>query len=201
MAARFSKKDALTLFCCFRQAERSVHHAAAGPEQWTRFLAYYDEPKQARIAALLGMLKGAGGPGGNIPLRRALDLNGFLDFFRGVAGILTNRLRVAWSFSAHELAFFDSTLKRLVAILHGRDMPDKKDLIGLRLDCVACQAVIKLKLIGIPELGKAASIEHFDQSEYVRHVTFEEMGIHMPCAARHGENNVTKAASAGEMPR
>jgi hypothetical protein len=177
MAAIFSKKTALELFCCFRQAERSVHHAAAGPKQWARFLAYYDEPKQARSAALLEILKAAGAVPGNVPDRLSFEPNSFLYVLRSAAAILVNRLRLSWSFSVSEISFFSATLGRLLALLHCSDKPDGERLIDLRLDCCECHAIIRRKLIGIPELRLATSIEHFDQSEYVRHFTFEDIGI------------------------
>jgi hypothetical protein len=180
VAAIFSKRIALKLFCCFRQAERSVHHAAAGPKQWALFLAYYDEPKWARIGALLEMLKAAGADPGDFPGRKAFERNSFLDVLRSAAAIPVNRLRASWSFSVPEISFFSATLERFFAILHCPDRPDGERLIDLRMACYECHAIIRRKLIGVPELRKADAIEHFNQSEYVSHVTFEDIGIPNP---------------------
>ena len=55
-----SKDTALLLFCCFRQADRSVHYALSCPTQWPQFVAYYDDVKRNRIRVAIGLLQDAG---------------------------------------------------------------------------------------------------------------------------------------------
>jgi hypothetical protein len=178
MASYFPKNTALTLFCLFRQAERSVHYALSCPSQWSQFVAYYDEPKQIQISEAIGMLNDAGAAQDKVPSRQALARSGLLNIVSCAAGLLTNRLRRSWAFSVRELSFFSATLEHLLKILNNTDLPQKEELIGLRLDCFDCHYVISRRLIGVPEIQIANSIEHFNQSEYVRHVNFQDLGIH-----------------------
>jgi hypothetical protein len=180
VARRFTKTTALTLFCHFRQAERSIHQVLSCPSKWPQFVAYYDEPRQTQIAAAIATLESSGAVQVMPPRRAALAENALLSMVRCTAGLLWNRLKHSWSFSAQEASFFAATLERVLGILHRGELPHQEEFIELRLDCFHCHHLIARKLIGIPELRKADSIEHFNQSKYVRHVTLQEMGIHDP---------------------
>jgi hypothetical protein len=176
MATLLSKKAALLLFCYFRQAERSIHHAVSCPTEWSQFVAYYDA-KQTEIITVITMLKDAGAARDSDVSREDLTENSLLSVGRSIAGLLWNRLKRTWSFSVRELSFFSGTLDKLLRMLHDSERPNKHELIELRLDCYYCHYTIGRKLIGIPEIRKADSIEHFMQSGYVNHVTFREMDI------------------------
>jgi hypothetical protein len=176
----FSKNTSLTLFCFLRQAERSVHYALSCPSQWSQFVAYYDKSKQTQISEVIGMLKDAGAVQDNIPSRQALAQSGLLSMVRCTAGLLCNPLKRSWAFSVREISFFSVTLEHLLRILHNADLPKKEELIELRLDCFVCNSVIARKLIGVREIKKASSVEHFNQSEYVTGFTFQEIGIQNP---------------------
>lgn len=179
MAILFSKKTALTLFCYFRQAERSVHYALSCPSQWRQFVAYYDESRQAQITALLGMLKDAGAVLDRVPKRQAVAPNGWLSMARSVAGFFLNSLKNSWSFSVDEVSFFAATLEELLKVLHLDEPLDKKKLTELRLDCFTCHYTIRQRLIGVPEIHRADTIEHFNQSKYVSHVSLQDLGIEL----------------------
>jgi hypothetical protein len=140
-------------------------------------VAYYDKCKQTQIGKVIAMLKDAGAAPDSAPRRQALVQNGLLSMVRCAVGLLCNPLKRSWSFSARELSFFAATLERLLRILHSAELPEKGELIELRLDCFHCHYIVEHKLIGIQEIRKADSIEHFEQSQYVNHVTFQEMGI------------------------
>ena len=178
MAFYLPKNTALTLFCLFRQAERSVHYALSCPSQWSQFVSYYDKAKQIQISEAIGMLKDAGAVQDNVPSRQGLAQDGFLSFVRCTAGFLTNPFKRSWAFSVREISFFSATFEHLLRILNNTDLPQREELIELRLDCFECHYVIARKLIGVPEIQRANSIDHFNQSEYVSHVTFQEVGIH-----------------------
>lgn len=180
MAFHFSKQTALTLFCLFRQAERSVHYALSCPSQWSQFVAYYDKLKQTRVSEVIGVLKDTGAVQSNTPSRQALAQASLMSIVRYTVGLLCNPLKRSWAFSREEASFFSATLERLLGILHNADLPQKEELIELRLDCYCCHSVIAHRLIGVAAIRKADLIEHFNQSGYVNHVTFEDMGIHSP---------------------
>lgn len=180
MAFHCSKQMALTLFCIFRQAERSVHYALSCPSQWAQFVAYYETSKQTQISEVIGRLRDAGVREDNAPSRQVLAQDSLLSIVRCAAGLLCNRLKRSWAFTTQEIAFFCATLEHLLKILHNVDLPHKEELVELRLDCFYCHSVIARKLIGVTEIRKADLIEHFNQSEYVSHVTFQDMGIHRP---------------------
>lgn len=178
--ASLSKNAALLLFCYFRQAERSVHYALTFPNEWPQFLAYYDESRQTQITKVIGSLKDAGAELAKVPSRQELEPNSWLSFLRCSAALLCNPLKRSWSFSRRELSFFSATLEHLLWILGYAEPRENDELIELRLDCLDCHYIIGRKLIGIPEIRKADAIEHFNQSKYVSHVTFQDLGIHCP---------------------
>ncbi len=92
-------------------------------------------------------------------------------------GFLLNQVRNSWSFSVAELSFFCRTLERVLMMLRPAEVPSAEVLIDCRMDCYQCQYVIARRLIGIPEIRKAQSIEHWFQSDHVEHVTFQELGM------------------------
>jgi hypothetical protein len=173
----FSKGAALKLFCYFRQAERSVHYAAACRSDWPSFVTYYRGGKQAVIEELIGTLADAGA----VPLsgarRQRLARDGFLSNFGSAARLLINPLRSSWSFSLDEISFFSGTLVHLAEVISADDPPENDELICLRMSCFDCHYLIGRKLIGLREIQKAQMIEHWLQSDYREHVTFEEMGL------------------------
>jgi hypothetical protein len=171
---------ALLLFCYFRQAERSVHYALSFPNEWSQFVAYYDKAKQTRIAEAIALLKDAGAETDRVPSRQEFVQNGFLSVIRCSLAFLSNPLKRIWPFSIREPSFFCATLEHLLRILSDTEPREKGELIELRLDCFHCHYIIGRKLIGVPEIRKADAIEHFNQSDYVSHVTFQDLGIHCP---------------------
>jgi hypothetical protein len=175
-----SKNTALLLFCYFRQAERSVHYALSFPHEWPQFVAYYDKAKQARIAETIALLKDAGAELDRVPSRQDFVQSGLLSVIRCSLAFLCNPLKHSWSFSVRELSFFCATLEHLLWILGSAEPRKNNELIELRLDCFHCHYMIGRKLIGVPEIRKADAIEHFNHSEYVRHVTFQDLGIRCP---------------------
>jgi hypothetical protein len=178
--ALLSKKMALLLFCSFRQAERSVHFAHSSPSQWLEFVAYY-HGKQPHIANAIAMLRDAGAVQDSVPRRHMLAESSLLSVARSITGLLCNRLKRSWSFSVDELSFFSATLERLRRILRHPVLPASEELIELRLDCFECHYLIGRKLFGVPEIRKADAIEHFNQSDHIRHVTFQEMDLQSLC--------------------
>jgi hypothetical protein len=177
MTTRFSRTTALKLFCSFREAERSVHHALTCRSQWPLFLAYYGEAKQRRIAELLKLLHDAGAVQDSSVCRQSLLNDSMVTFTRRIAAWLVNPLRHSWSFSRQETSFFAATFEHLLRLLRQFTAPPQENLIDLRFDCLACHTLIEGKLAGLPEIRQGYSIEHWFQSPYVRHVTFRQMGI------------------------
>jgi hypothetical protein len=179
--ASLSRNTALLLFCCFRQAERSVHYVLSFPNEWPQFLAYYNKAKQTQIAKVISLLKDAGAELDKVPSRQELfEQNGWSAVMRCLIALLYNPLKRSWSFSRKELSFFCATLQHLLQILGHAEPRDNDELIELRMDCFDCHYVIRRKLIGIAEVRKADAIEHFSQSNYVSFVTFHDLGIHGP---------------------
>jgi hypothetical protein len=172
--ASFSKNTALTLFCCFRQSERSVHYALSFPKEWPEFLAYYDKAKRTHIAELIRMLRAAGAARNGALYLSVRAQYTSLSIVSRAANALCNQFKNHWSFSVQELSFFCRTLERFIEALH-KDLPSQEELIELRTDCFRCHYAIARRLIGVSAIRKAASIEHFNQSEYVEHYNLDEI--------------------------
>ena len=175
-----TKNTALLLFCCFRQAERSIHYAQSCPNQWPQFVAYYERAKQSQIAAVIGLLKDASAGETSVSSRHDLGQSGLRSVGQLLAAFLCNPLKRAWSFSVQELCFFSAKLEHLLSVLDDSERRANKELIELRLDLFQCHYIISRKLVGLSEIRKADAIEHFNQSEYVTHVTFADIGVRFP---------------------
>jgi hypothetical protein len=94
-----------------------------------------------------------------------------------VARLVVNRFKKAWSFSEKELSFVAAAFKHLTNTLRRLERPSDQELQDLRGDLLLCQWIVERRLIGVAELRRAADIEHFNQSDYVEHVTLEQMGV------------------------
>jgi hypothetical protein len=172
--ASFSKNTALMLFCCFRQAERSVHYALSSPSQWSDFVSYYDNVKSAQIAQFISVLKAAGATHGESSMSHMENQDTLSNIIICAIKVICNQFKKHWSFSMEEVSFFCRTLGRLEDAIRG-DLPSQGELIDLRMDCWRCHYIIAQRLIGVSAIKKAASIEHFNQSEYIEHIKFEEI--------------------------
>jgi hypothetical protein len=115
--------------------------------------------------------------GKNAPIRQALAQSDFVGMVSGAVGLLLNPLKKSWSFSAREISFFFVTLEHILKILHTAGPLQKEKLIDFRMDCFDCHSIIAHKLIGVPEIRQAQSIEHWLQSEKINHVTLKDLGI------------------------
>lgn len=175
-----SKNTAILLYCCFRQAERSVHYAHSCPDEWSRFTAYYRGDRRGFIAGAIGMLKGVGPTRGEATIRPNPSQLSPPNFARSMTGIIFNRFKNNWSFSLAELSYFHSILEDLLSVVDGDASPTGEELIRLRMACFECHHAIARKLIGVRELRRADRIEHFQASKYIEHVRLRDLDIREP---------------------
>ncbi len=180
VTARFTKTSLLTLYCCCHQAERSLDNALSSPETWDHFLAFFDEVKQSRIREMVDMLKKADSDLTGVPSRESFLANPLLVVASSAVFLIVNRLKKSWSFSAKQTTFFAASLDRLLGLLKNRQPPRREAVIDLRMDFCQCGLIIKHKLIGVAEMRLAEKIEHFNQSAFVNHVSFQDVAIHGP---------------------
>ena len=176
MGASLKKNLAVTLYCHYRQAERSVHFALSNPAQWLGFIRYYDPMKRKALASALEALRAVGTTDRGIPTREQFLRTCFFRPWTFLLNQLRESATASWRFSEDELAFLCATLAAFDSVLDSHVAREHAVLIDLRLDLCTCEAIIENRLIGVAELRTARNIEHFGQSDYVRHVTFEEIG-------------------------
>jgi hypothetical protein len=88
--------------------------------------------------------------------------------------ILRNH-RNEWYFPIRELSFFVTTLIALIALLDSAERPDQAVLVDQRMNLFTCEYMIKYRLAGVRELGRAAGIEFLGQSEFDTRITLEEL--------------------------
>jgi hypothetical protein len=176
MDCRLSKPALIRMFCYFRQAERSVHYALSCQELWPSFTAYYS-PKQMFLRELIEMLRKSGGTPEFEGRPRALSQNELVNALRCAAYFLSSRLRKSWFFSSQEISFFAATFNRLLNAVRAATSPSKEELLFIRHSCLECQYLISRKLVGLPELRKAGSIEHWLHPEHLELVRLEDLGF------------------------
>lgn len=169
----FSKSTALTLLGYFRQAERSVDYALSSPNQWPEFVAYY-EARLTQIARLASILKATGAIEDEGLYRQPTAQTGALHILHCAVNAVRNRFKKKWSFSSQEVSFFLRTFDHLTQVAH-KSSVTQSELIELRFDCFRCQYVIAHRLIGVPEIRAALSVEHFNQSQYIYHTKLPDI--------------------------
>jgi len=170
-----SKNTMLLLYCCFRQAERSVHYAQSCADEWPRFTAYYRGDRRSRIAGSIGILKSVGATGNEAVTRLAPP-----SIARAAMGIIFNRFKRTWSFSLIELSVFRRVLEEVLTAIDRDHPPAGEELIKLRMSCFECHYIIANRMFGVSEVRRAHHIEHFQASEYIEHMSFQELGIQEP---------------------
>lgn len=177
MKGRLGKTTAIALVCYCRQAERSVDRVLTAPRQWSSFVAYYDEHKRAAIMELIAQLSRAGSEHAENLSRDDFAENVFIGAIWSLVGPLLNKAKRYWSFTEKELSFFRSTLETLLRILQLPEIPKNQELVQVRMDLYVCQWIIDRRMLGVRELRDVARIEHFNQPEFLEHVTLRQMGV------------------------
>jgi len=171
---QLSKKAANSLYCFCRQAALSVHRVTQN--QWGEFLAFYDAEKKAWLDQLLDISRIPGATPKQMPSALS-QRDPIMAIAASVIRIVQNQFRRSWSFSVVELSYIHCTLTDVHKILQERQPPSLEERIKLRMRLDDCRFIISQKLIGVPELRIIDRIEHFNQSEYVQHITLKELGV------------------------
>lgn len=160
-----------------REAERSVDRALVSAS-WSDLVAYYHEKietiEQTReqLASMMPESATAQAP----PDQEEVFRNHRpWALFRAVLGKWVAARSEWWAFPCPEVQFLVSKLHSLTDLLRERDRPAQGALIRLRMDLFDCQRVIDRRCQGLPELEKAARIEHFLHPEHCIPVKFEDL--------------------------
>jgi hypothetical protein len=176
MPLQLSRSTALTLFSVCRQAERSVHYALSCPGHWAEFVAFYDREKLGPVNSLLPILKRAVGDLLITPTCESFtERNVIVEILTALVRRVRNMWKKVWLMSGSEAAFISASLGKLLEILGQPECPRIEGLIELRMDLCLCQWILRRKLIGLPEFRIASAVEHFFQSDHVKHVTLQEL--------------------------
>jgi hypothetical protein len=177
MKVRLDKKLVLRLFCYCREAERSVHRALTNP--WPAFRAYYSPAKVRAIKEAVARVTrqlGSSAECPTLPSRDQLAVRpDWAIFARVLFGRWLSRWETAWPFPRAEACYLAGTLTFLLRLLDDCDKPDSKVLIDLRMTLYDCQRIIEGRCYGVPGLKLANDIEHFDQTEWVKHVSLADV--------------------------
>ena len=175
MRIEIDKRLALTLYCLARQGERSIDFSLSSARQWALLRDYYQGERRHRLLDLLGELE-------RLALRHP---EGYSRDQWGRAGpgwvlaypvlALINRWRTRWLFSEDQVSFFVTAMTRLVQALSCETQPTTALLIDLRLDLYLCQWILEKKLVGVPFLRSASTIEHFCQADHLPSISWSQL--------------------------
>ena len=175
MRVYLDKHFLLTAFCCSRQAERSVDRVIVDSEKWAQLREYYDSNKRRILTALVGRFRELGLPQPPPSLHREHFANRAPGGLLGCVPRLLNRLKSRWGFSADELSFISSTLRRFVRTLEDTVTPGPSSAVDLRMDLYACEWIIETRIMGAPGLREAGKIEYFNQSRRLKTVSLDQV--------------------------
>jgi hypothetical protein len=163
---RLDKESVLRLYCYCREAERSLHRALTAP--WAGFRAYYGTDKAGAIRSFREQLaRKCPGACRSSPLPDVGGVPGmpvWRLFVRYWFGRWLARWEKQWSFPEDELCITLAGLDALLGLLDAPARPDADVLIGLRMHFYNCQRFIGHRCLGLPDIEKAARIDHFDSS-------------------------------------
>jgi len=140
-------------------------------------VAYYDPPKRGLITDAVALLRNLGADPLAAVNRDSFPENTVFAIPGCLVRLVANKFKKAWSFSRKELSFFCSAFEHLLRVLDYAELPAIQELIDLRMDFYVCQWIIAGRLIGVPELKRAGKVEHFNHSDFVEHVTLEQMNV------------------------
>jgi hypothetical protein len=171
------RRTVLEIYCYCRQAERSVHFAIPSEAQWEGFLEYYGRGRIEKVEALVRKLEQflpKESPGAVLDRARLCLQEGFL---ARLAKACVSYWRESWTFGNEEIAFFCLALAAFLGLSNELHRPPVSSLIAIRQDLYLCELIIGSRVIGVPDLRRAAQIEHFCQSIYVRPTTFAQLGL------------------------
>lgn len=171
MGIRLKKRFAILLFCCLRQAERSVHYAVSTPSWWDQFLEYYDAPRRQMLRSIRDRLYAMGARRTRIPQREDVDRT-FLPYemqiyFNQFTNFLLRPLKRSWRFTEDEVTFFAVALDAVDKLWDEREPPLANHyLVKLRTDISIARDIMEIRMAGIPQIKKAMWMEHFCCPDY-----------------------------------
>jgi hypothetical protein len=174
-SAVIDKRFAVELYCHAREAERSVHFATRGSNQWTLFREYYSSEKMKAVNRVVQELKGLIPLDPPLVFRQHFDTVGVLWVLSLPVTHLANATKQTWTFRRDEVIFIYYSFKCLIELLPLWPAPPAQVLINLRLDLLTCQRIIRRHLHGVALLDKADDVEHFCQSDYFPRLKIEEV--------------------------
>jgi hypothetical protein len=172
---KFNRNQMLKIYCCCRQAERSLDNSFSTGSTWSRFVAYYDEAKRNDVRQIIDRIGCKSLQGEPIPNRTAFFRNNFLTFLGLVRGFALNRVIMHYKFSGKEAMFLCSSFGSLLTHLESANQPAPEALIELRMDFYTCGEIIDHKLVGIQQVRKARNVEHFDQSPFIAQSSLSDL--------------------------
>ena len=178
MRIRLRKTELLSVFACFRQAERSLD--AALRTDWSAFRAWYEEFGRREFlerqidflgTSINGSVASTAVDANDSPRLEDQCSDVWLVFVRGTL----NRFRRSWRFTSREIGVWLSTLRRVRELLNQATRPSDETLVQLRMHDAACRLSIESRLYGVYSLRHAGRIEHFMQPEWQTHISTEQL--------------------------
>jgi hypothetical protein len=164
MSVALDRKTVVEVYCCCRQAERSLHRACDPANPWSSLQGYYDVHKQDGLRRLQAKLKDrlpAAQGAAQVIARN--QLHAAPSLWRTLCGSVLARWQTAWRFSEQEIQFIAAALGNVLDLLAKTEVPEGEILQSRRRDLVDCQGIIEVRCVGLPELKRAQGIAHFDQ--------------------------------------
>lgn len=178
MSISVPKHTLCSLYCCFRQAERSVHYVASNIAYWSQFQDYYKGERTQLAADLSAYLIRQGARDSSVGVRQLLDNDWISEVLLQLIRLVGNQFKHTWSLSKLELSVMYSALRDFMQLTHQPTAARCEELVVLRMQLYGCQVLIEKKMIGTSDLSKFERVEHFFSSPYIRHYTLRELGVH-----------------------
>jgi hypothetical protein len=177
MKVILNKETILCLYCCCREAERSVHRALDA--KWEDFQNYYSGAKTTCIIEVIKGLFKLVSPGHITPFlpnrEEACATVSEPGIIRYYLGKWIARRKRSWSFPTPQIHFLALTLNTLMTLLTTRCKPTSTQLISLRMDLCACEYIIECRCHGLGEIERARRMDHFHRTEWLPYVTLADI--------------------------
>jgi hypothetical protein len=171
----FNRNEMLKIYCICREAERSSDNCFSKDSVWTRFVAYYNDSKRSDLRQIINRIACETLQGEPTPNRASFFCSDFLTFLSLIGHLALNQVSTHYRFSRKEALFVCDSFRRLLAHLQSAKPPSQETMNELRMDFYKCGEIMQHKLVGVQQAKKARNIEHFDQSQFITHVSLADV--------------------------
>ena len=175
MAVMVDKEELIELYACCRQAQMSLHRVLPFGDVWGEFQEFYNMQRRALLTQQIEKLRAIIAPDTpTISLPQIMKSARWLNLLSPVKA-MRNRRQESIGVAPKYAKFIGASLQRFSEFIDRSPRPATNEIIEMRRELYAAEWILGVHLSGLKQVATAKSVEHFNQSDYRRHVAIEEI--------------------------